>query len=580
MEIVLPPGIVKTRSPKASIGRWADGDHVRFVAGLPEKIGGWERMSGIDLLGVPRAIHAYLAFSNTERIGVGSSRKLYSFRPNGTALDITPIRRTANLTNPFETTGGSDIVTVTDTAHGAKIGAIVYVSGGSAVGGITLSGEYEVIKTPTEHTYLIVHSDPATSDATGGGSVTIEYELNPGSQDGAVGVGYGVGLYGMEAYGTPRTESGIVFDPSFWSITNYGQLLLASRNDGGTIYTHNSDSGGRAAAVTNAPTDVLYSFVTGERFIFALCKDLYVKWPDRDDLTDWTPTDLNTANVRRLAGGSKLVAGAALGNRLNLVWSDENLFLFSYSGSAFIYDTWIAGEKCGLVGPAAFTTTSSLAFWMGREHFFMFNGSVVPIPNQEEIRAWVFDHIHPAHRSKTVCFYNEKFREVWWIYPTRDVTEPNRYVMVNVDNWAWSIGTLSRSAAGKRLRGGYQPLLASPDGVIYTHETGKNDDGASLPAYIKSGLYQLDPSTSLDVFGVSPDFTVIEGEAEMRITGRDRPQSQVTDEATFTVTGETEMEDIRLHGRLIEVEVIQDEVNGDFRLGVPWLEVQDGNRRR
>jgi len=73
--------------------------------------------------------------------------------------------------NPFSVTSGSTLVTVTDTAFGADSTDTVTFSGATAVGGITISGEYRVTKL-TDDTYTITHSTAATStDPAGGGAV-------------------------------------------------------------------------------------------------------------------------------------------------------------------------------------------------------------------------------------------------------------------------------------------------------------------------------------------------------------------------------------------------------------------------
>jgi hypothetical protein len=51
-------------------------------------------------------------------VTVGTNLKYYIER-GGAYYDITPIRSTVTLTDPFDTTNGSAVVLVTDLAHGA-----------------------------------------------------------------------------------------------------------------------------------------------------------------------------------------------------------------------------------------------------------------------------------------------------------------------------------------------------------------------------------------------------------------------------------------------------------------------------
>ena len=74
-------------------------------------------------MGVARDQHAWVALDGTRYNAVGTDRKLYVIE-EGLAYDITPIRETQALTNPF-TTNATTSVVVTDTAHGAQKGDFV-----------------------------------------------------------------------------------------------------------------------------------------------------------------------------------------------------------------------------------------------------------------------------------------------------------------------------------------------------------------------------------------------------------------------------------------------------------------------
>ena len=99
------------------------------------------------------------------------------------------------LIDPFTTVSGSDIVTVTDFNHGAINGDTVFFSGASAVGGLTINGGYEIAYVDS-NTYTIDTDSPASSSATGGGTVIAEYELNIGLDIFVSATGWGAGRWG------------------------------------------------------------------------------------------------------------------------------------------------------------------------------------------------------------------------------------------------------------------------------------------------------------------------------------------------------------------------------------------------
>lgn len=72
--------------------------------------------------------------------------------------------------DPFTTTNTSTSVTVNHVNHGRVAGDIVTFSGATAVGGLTVSGEYTVDSVTDLDNYVIIDDETASSSATGGGS--------------------------------------------------------------------------------------------------------------------------------------------------------------------------------------------------------------------------------------------------------------------------------------------------------------------------------------------------------------------------------------------------------------------------
>jgi len=192
------PGLNREGTDYSNEGGWFDGDHIRFRSGFPEKIGGWTQVSSLQYEGVCRSLWIWSdgdAGVGQQYIGVGTNTKYYIYF-GGTYNDITPIIHTSTLTNPFSTTSGSNIITVTDAGYSPNIGDYVIFSGGTPVGGLTISGIYKIIDTPSLSTYTIQTPAPAISTTTGGGTVTASYEYPVGSAIYSVGTGWGSGPWG------------------------------------------------------------------------------------------------------------------------------------------------------------------------------------------------------------------------------------------------------------------------------------------------------------------------------------------------------------------------------------------------
>ena len=200
--IKFAPGFDKQSTAYGAEGKWVDGENIRFRYGQPEKIGGWTKLTSKKLIGSVRDQFAWSSLSGVRHLALGTDKKLYLY-VEGAISDITPVRATQdNLTNPFVTTSGSPIVTVTDAAHGAKVGDFVTFSNAAAVGGLDMNAEFEITSVANASVYTVTHSSNASSGATGGGSSTVdcEYQISVGPEVNVYGYGWGISAWN----GTPE----------------------------------------------------------------------------------------------------------------------------------------------------------------------------------------------------------------------------------------------------------------------------------------------------------------------------------------------------------------------------------------
>lgn len=240
-KLVLKPGVNQENTRYASENGWYISDKIRFRQGTPEKIGGWLRISANTFLGVCRSLWNWVTLAGINLVGVGTSSKFY-LEQSGVYYDITPIRETATLTNPFTLTA-STTVTVTDTAHGAITGDYVTFSGASAIGGggtnVTagvLNQEFEVTVID-DNTYTIVISvtpnATAIAGSPGGGTVTAQYQINVGPSIQIPAVGWGSGTWGSGGWGTGLTSNATI---RIWSQQNFGEDLVFGPRGGPMYY--------------------------------------------------------------------------------------------------------------------------------------------------------------------------------------------------------------------------------------------------------------------------------------------------------------------------------------------------------
>lgn len=584
----LAPGINITDTEYFAQGRYVACDHVRFVDGQPEKIGGWEQWNedGDELPDVCRSALFWQDFSYNIWHAFGTAHRLWVFDTDKDRTNITPYVVTgATLTDPFSTTDTSTTVNVADVAHGLVVGQYVYFDNATAVGGITIDGEYIVTLVVDADNYQIEHSSAATSTAgPGGGTVDIDYELGPGGVTVTAGGGWGISTWGTGTWGSFHASTTYLQYPRYWSMDKYGQYLYVLPS-GGTLYKWELNTANRAVAVTNAPATGLYMFITYQRIIVILGVGgdfMNMAWCDDDDPTDWTPSAINTANTRKLQEGSRMVAGARLSQDINLVWTDLSVYLMQYSGSNNVYATRSLGLHTGLVGPGAFVIAGGVAYWMAGNSFMYFNGSVQEVPSMPDIRG-LFDDLSLEYRVNVTCFHNEFFNEIWWVYTSRNATENDKYAAMSLKDWTWVTGTIDRSVFRDITTNGVNTILGVDySGVIHAHEVGKNADGAALPWSITTSYFDLqDGEVTVDIDGYIPDMKRQEGTIDVRFQSKEYPEDAADLHDETKQMAETDgIVDFRTSGRIIKLTLSQDEIDGDFAMGRQRIEAGvSGNRR-
>ena len=218
----LKSGINRENTRYTSENGWYESDKIRFRQGTPEKIGGWQRISASTFVGVCRSLWNWVTLGAQNLLGVGTNLKYY-IENGGVYYDVTPIQATHTLTNPFTTLNTSNVVTVLDATGGYTDGDYVTFTGATAVGGLTISGEYQLTHISGATSYTITAASPATSNATGGGTVYASYQISTGPAFAVPLTGWGSGVWGSGTWGNTISSTEAI---RIWNADNFGQDLL------------------------------------------------------------------------------------------------------------------------------------------------------------------------------------------------------------------------------------------------------------------------------------------------------------------------------------------------------------------
>lgn len=621
-KIQLRPGIDKESTSYANEGGWYDCDKVRFRKGVPEKIGGWEKLNNNTFLGTCRAIHPWISLSGTEYLGLGTNLKYYVLE-GVDYNDITPIRETTAAGDvTFSATDGSTQITVTDASHGAGEGDFVTFSGADSLGGVVtadvLNKEYEVVSVVDADNYTITASVAANSSDTGdgGSSVVGAYQITIGLDTTVFGTGFGAGPWSRSTWSSNADLRAAGNTLRLWNHDNFGEDLIINPRDGDIFYWDTSAQSGspfgrsvalsdRAGADATTPTKATKIIVSDrDRHVIAFGADpldnigtqdrLLIRFSSSEDPTTWNPSATNTAGDLRLSRGSEIVTAVETRQQI-LVWTDVSLHSMQFLGPPFTFGVQQLSENTTIISPNSPVPAGDVVYWMGIENFYVYDGQVKPLPCS--VKSYVFDDFNKSQREKVFGVLNSSFGEVWWFYPSEgdDPNSPNedidRYVVYNYQENTWYIGELNRTAAIDRGVDLF-PIAASGQ-YLYRHEIGTDADGVPMDSYVESSQIDIEDGDNFAFISrIIPDVTFTGSGSDnpkvdftvkvRRFPGANYDNSnsgEVERSATAPVEQFTNQIFTRLRGRSFALRVGSDEAGVQWRLGAPRLDIRRDGRK-
>ena len=561
------PGINKEETDYSNEGGWVDGNKIRFRKGRVEKIGGWEKATSNTYLGSARALHSWISLGSSRFLGLGTTSKYY-IESGGNFNDVTPIRATTTNGIVFAATNGSTTITATDSSHGCVTGDFVTISGAVSLGGAitaaVLNQEYEITAIPTVNTYTFTATATANSSDTGNGGSGVDgaYQINVGLDSYVKSTGWGANTWGGGTFGSSSaiSASGQL---RLWTHDNFGEDLIINPRGGG-LYRWKENNGLNVRALelsgisgANLVPTIGLQVITSEtdRHLIVLGADpivdgartgasdpMLVAFSDQENELQFEPLASNTAGDLRLSSGSLIIGGLKSRQEV-LIWTVQKL----------------------------------------------------PCSVQE----YVFSDLNLDQAFKCHATLNSAFSEVWFFYPSieDDTGEISRYVIYNYEENSWSIGSLVRYAW---LDTGIEdkPLATTTiSGVtyLYTHETGFNDDLASMDnVFVESA--DLDVGDGNDfafVKKVIPDIKfILEAGTDPTpainfvLKSRNFNGESLSTSSTTQVTSTSTFASLRSRSRQIALRFESDDDNAEsnrknykWRLGATRLDVTPSGRR-
>jgi len=442
-------------------------------------------------------------------------------------------------------------------------------------------------------------------------------------------------------WGEAAPASEVSLEPGLWSLSNFGQVLIATIANGKT-FTWNAGDAARLTTrastttsgfqTTNNPTATRVTLVSPTTRHLIHCgtettigtpstqDDMFIRFSNQEDINEYTATAINTAGSQRIQDGTKIM-GALKAKETILIWTDNALYTMKFVGGDFVFGFEQVGTNCGLIGKNAAVEIDGVAFWMSPNGFFMFDGTVKSLPCSVE--DYVYDQIDTTKGQQIYAGINNLFTEVIWYYPTTGSEYNDQYVVFNygeaMKGGVWYIGTEARTTwidstvypkpfATKfnSSSSGTFPTVVGESGlgqtVLFEHEVGTdqvNPDGSTttVTSFVKSYDFDIQqrsksaqgqatgPSISGEVFLAMrrfvPDFKTLQGNAKVTLAVKRYPQQSETTTtlSPFTINSSTDKKDTRARGRFVNVKIENDSSSESWRFGTFRIDIQADGRR-
>lgn len=505
------------------------------------------------------------------------------------------------LIDPITTANASTTVTITDTDHGAQTNDWVVLSGAAATGGVaaddlnSMAGYQVTVVNTSTYTITVPSAATSTVSAGGGNAVVIKYLVGIAGQLGAQSsdpaLGWGVGSWGESTWGTARSASSsdVNLDNSSWSLSLWGEDLIATVRNGAIYYWDTSVGVTTRASLVSAisgaesvPTIARVTTVSfpDRHFIAGGCTsystgnvdDMLIRWSSQEQFEKFAPTATNTAGDQRLQIGTKIVAMVSAREE-TLISTDSALYGMTFVGGNFVFSFRLLATDCGAAGLNTMIGIDGNVFWMGKRNFFRYDGIVKELPCP--VQYYVFDRMQTRYIDKVVVGHNKEFKEVTWWYVSNDNTattnpENDSYATYNYAENAWTVGTMDRTVWSDSFGAKLVPFAFDPDGYLYNHETGTSADGAAMNSYIEGSPREIsqDGETLYMVDQVVPDVTMSATTSlSLYMNTRKYPNSTETVKGPFTITSSTDKVSTRAKGRQIALKFQSTGTTDEWTLG-------------
>ncbi len=280
----------------------------------------------------------------------------------------------------------------------------------------------------------------------------------------------------------PDPDTGAVFIPPNVAFAPQEDVVVMIKANDATkpVWYWDRDIANTAQVLNNAPPGAVGLAIANRVLVLIGAQSfthpdperyLTVRWSDRNNFEDWTPTDINESGELQLSdeSGSRLIGGGLTRFGVACFTNAALHILTETFDINSVFDPQIIDGSGGLMSNQAWCEMDgSLWYFDPARNLRVYDGGAArTIPNP--LKMSTVERMCDCNLARASLNANPEFSEIILNYVIAGDDEPNRQLIYNVAENAWSISAFQRGAWSQRV-GTVETLAVTQDNMVKRHD--------------------------------------------------------------------------------------------------------------
>ncbi len=268
--------------------------------------------------------------------------------------------------------------------------------------------------------------------------------------------------------------------PPVWWFSDQDDLVVGCRANvnGEPCYAWDRDRANDFVPLANSPTGAVGGGILNRILVLIGCTSftdpdpqrfMTIRWSDRFNFEEWTPSDINVSGELQLEGGSRLVGGGITGFGV-IAWTDKRMALLTetFDPNSVFDRRYVDGGR-GLMANNAWTEADGAIYWYDESRVLNIYEGGRPRQIVNPLKYASIDRIEQSALPRAYLEPNPEYGEVILHYPDTGSEECDTQLVYNYLEDAWSLWRLERSGWHQRV--GVVPNIAVNElGEVLFHD--------------------------------------------------------------------------------------------------------------